>query len=198
MAAIKTKDNEVPTKLPSSRSAGTNPKPVHTKLMGQTASPQAFVEASAAFRIIGDPLRLSLLLTLAEGERGVGDLCTRFGEGQPAISHNLALLRHGGFIQYRRLGNKNLYSPTAQGRRVANGLRKIVTFGQDEEPRRMKSKPIDSKILDDVSGFVDDAEAWFHSPNPEFGGRKPVELLGTAEEPRLRNRIMAAKLGMFS
>jgi len=36
------------------------------------------------------------------------------------------------------------------------------------------------------------------TPGSEFEGRKPVDLLGTSDEPRLRNRIEAAKLGMFS
>jgi hypothetical protein len=45
---------------------------------------------------------------------------------------------------------------------------------------------------------VDDPESWFRTPNPAFAGRQPIELLGTAEEPMLRNRIEAAKLGMFS
>jgi Protein of unknown function (DUF2384) len=79
-----------------------------------------------------------------------------------------------------------------------DGLREIVPFGRDRKPRRVPTKPIDPAILDDVSGFVDDAEDWFYLPNPAFEGRKPVELLGTAEEPRLRNRIEAAKLGLFS
>jgi hypothetical protein len=58
--------------------------------------------------------------------------------------------------------------------------------------------PIAPSLLDDVRGFVDDPEGWFHTPNAEFEGRKPVDLLGTPDEPRLRNRIEAAKCGMFS
>ena len=42
---------------------------------------------------------------------------------------------------------------------------------------------IDPVLLDEVSAFVDDAEAWFNTPN---------------EEIRLRNRIQAARLGLFS
>ncbi len=58
--------------------------------------------------------------------------------------------------------------------------------------------PIDADLLADVEGFVDDPEVWFLTPNSEFEGRKPVDLLGTPDEPRLRNRIEAAKLGLFS
>ncbi|MGO9464817.1 MAG: antitoxin Xre/MbcA/ParS toxin-binding domain-containing protein [Isosphaeraceae bacterium] len=58
--------------------------------------------------------------------------------------------------------------------------------------------PIDRTLLEDVAGFVDDPEQWFRTPNAEFEWRRPIELLGTPDEPRLRNRIEAAKLGMFS
>lgn len=198
MGAIKTKGDKPTEKPLLSSDAETDPKSASLMGMGKAARLKAIARSSAIFRTIGDPLRLSLLLTLAEGERGVGELCTQLGEGQPAISHSLALLRHSGLIQFRRLGNKNLYSLMDRGRHVANGVRNIVPFAQVGERGRVKSKPIDPTILDDVRGFVEDAEGWFHSPNPAFGGRRPVELLGTAEEPRLRDRILAAKLGMFS
>jgi uncharacterized protein (DUF2384 family) len=57
---------------------------------------------------------------------------------------------------------------------------------------------IDPELLDVVSAFVDDAEAWFDRPNEYFEARKPRELLGTDDEPRLRNRIQGARLGFFS
>ena len=60
------------------------------------------------------------------------------------------------------------------------------------------STPIERELLEDVRGFVDDPEEWFRTPNAAFEGRRPIELLGTPDESRLRNRIEAAKLGMFS
>ena len=170
MGAVKTKGSKSPAKFPSSRSAETRAKSIPIGGRSKTAGSTAIAKASAIFRTVGDPIRLSLLLTLAEGDRGGGDLCTQSGVSQPAISHSLALLRHMGLIQPRRLGNKNLYSLTDLGRHVANGVGKIVRFGHAGRSRRMKTKPIDPTILDDVSGFVDDAEGWFHSPNPAFGG----------------------------
>jgi hypothetical protein len=65
-------------------------------------------------------------------------------------------------------------------------------------PKPETSVVIDPALLEDVEGFVNDAEAWFHTPNPEFEGRKPIELLGTPDEAWLRNRIDMAKHGMFS
>ena len=57
---------------------------------------------------------------------------------------------------------------------------------------------IDPALLDEIDGLVDDPLLWFTTPNEVFEGRQPIELLGTPEEPRLRNRILMAKLGMFS
>ena len=57
---------------------------------------------------------------------------------------------------------------------------------------------IDAALIEDVGGFVDDPKAWFLTPNGEFEGRKPIELLGTSDEARLKNRIEASKLGLFS
>jgi Protein of unknown function (DUF2384) len=66
------------------------------------------------------------------------------------------------------------------------------------KPKADPRPPIDPAMLKDIGGFVDDPEAWFHRPNGEFEGRAPIELLGTPDEARLRNRIEMAKLGMFS
>ena len=198
MGAIKTKGGKSLANPLLSSNAETGSESSSLMGMERTARLEAIATSSAILGTIGDPLRLSLLLTLAEGERWVGDLCTQFGEDQPAISHSLALLRDSGLVQLRRLGNRNLYSLRDRGLKVANSIRKIVPSAQAGKHRRVRTSPIDPTILDDVRGFIDDAEGWFHIPNPAFGGRKPVELLGTAEEPRLRDRIMAAKLGMFS
>jgi DNA-binding transcriptional ArsR family regulator len=37
----------------------------------------------------------------------------------PAVSHHLALLRHGGIIERRRHGQKNFYSLTDVGYRLS-------------------------------------------------------------------------------
>ena len=73
-----------------------------------------------------------------------------------------------------------------------------TTKAKGAGPSGTPSSAIDPALLYDVGGFVDDPVVWFHAPNPEFEGRRPVDLLGTADEARLRNRIGAAKLGMFS
>jgi hypothetical protein len=77
----------------------------------------------------------------------------------------------------------------------------VVEYNHDQDSRGIAGSElpsIDPSLLNDVGGFVNDPEAWFYTPNEAFEGRRPVGLLGTADEPRLRNRIEAAKLGMFS
>ena len=194
MPSFKTKVAQSADKGPKSP-----PEPQVGKGAGKIARLSKGVsEVSAVFKQVGDPVRLHLLLTLAGGERGVTELCTIFGQSQPAISHHLAMLRHGGLIFPRRQGRQNFYSLTKQGQLVANLFREIQPTKQTAKRSAQTIVRIDPGLLDDVRGFVDDPESWFRTPNAELEGRKPVDLLGTADEPRLRNRIAAAKLGMFS
>lgn len=196
MGAIKTKGNKSLPPPPSSRMPGTKARSNVAKR--KAPGSKAAKSAATHFKAIGDPIRLSLLLTLAQGERGVVDLRTQIGEGQLAISGSLDLLQESGLVEFRRVDNRNLYSLTDPGRLLARRICTAFPSVRTGRTRPMKAEPIDSALLDDVSGFVDDAEGWFHSPNAAFEGRKPVELLGTPEESRLRSRIMAAKLGMFA
>lgn len=68
---------------------------------------------------LSDATRLQVILTLAEGELHVGALCAELRQSQPAVSHHLALLRHGGIIAPRRQGKNNFYSLTETGEELA-------------------------------------------------------------------------------
>jgi DNA-binding transcriptional ArsR family regulator len=81
--------------------------------------------ASILLKHVSDPTRLQVILILADGEQHVGALCSQLSQSQPAVSHHLALLRHGGVIAPRRQGKNNFYSLTDTGAalaRVVNGL----------------------------------------------------------------------------
>jgi DNA-binding transcriptional ArsR family regulator len=81
--------------------------------------------ASILLKHVSDPTRLQVILILSEGERHVGALCSQLSQSQPAVSHHLALLRHGGIIAPRRQGKNNFYSLTDTGgalSRVVKGL----------------------------------------------------------------------------
>jgi DNA-binding transcriptional ArsR family regulator len=81
--------------------------------------------ASILLKHVSDPTRLQVILILAGGEQHVGALCSQLSQSQPAVSHHLALLRHGGIIAPRRQGKNNFYSLTDTGSdlaRVVHGL----------------------------------------------------------------------------
>src|SRR5580700_3966042 len=76
---------------------------------------------------VSDPTRLQVLMLLSEKERNVTELCADLGtQSQPAVSHHLALLRHGRLIEPRRSGKHNFYYLTDAGRELAEVVNSIV------------------------------------------------------------------------
>ncbi|HKI35186.1 MAG TPA: antitoxin Xre/MbcA/ParS toxin-binding domain-containing protein [Gemmataceae bacterium] len=49
-----------------------------------------------------------------------------------------------------------------------------------------------------IAEVVPDAEAWKQTPNAVLGGKRPIDLLHTPEEPVLRDLLRAAKHGIMS
>ena len=83
-------------------------------------------EAAILLKHVSDPTRLHIILLLAQGERHVGAICEVLDQSQPATSHHLALLRHGGIITPRRQGKNNFYALTEQGERLASIVKRIL------------------------------------------------------------------------
>lgn len=54
---------------------------------------------------------------------------------------------------------------------------------------------VPADLWEDIAGFVDDVQEWLCEPNPEFSGLRPLDMIGSADEGRLRRRIEAAKMG---
>ena len=76
---------------------------------------------------VSDPTRLQVLMLLSERERNVSELCADLGtQSQPAVSHHLALLRHGRLIEPRRSGKHNFYGLTDAGRELAGVVTSVV------------------------------------------------------------------------
>src|SRR5215217_194801 len=76
---------------------------------------------------VSDPTRLQVLMLLNEKERNVSELCADLGtQSQPAVSHHLALLRHGRLIEPRRSGKHNYYYLTDAGRELAEVVNTVV------------------------------------------------------------------------
>lgn len=63
---------------------------------------------SELFKILGDRTRMRILHALSHHELCVCDLVTIIGMSQPAVSHQLRLLRAAKVVRYRKVG-KNVY-----------------------------------------------------------------------------------------
>ncbi len=83
-------------------------------------------KASVMLKFVSDPTRLQVILFLADDEHHVGALCEQLGQSQPAVSHHLALLRHGGIILPRRQGKNNFYSLSNTGAELAKVLKLLL------------------------------------------------------------------------
>jgi DNA-binding transcriptional ArsR family regulator len=103
-----------PTKAKSTKAAGVRPS---SKVR----------QAADLLKQVSDPTRLQILLLLNEKERNVSELCGDLGsQSQPAVSHHLALLRHGRLIEPRRDGKHNYYGLTEGGRTLAEVVLTVI------------------------------------------------------------------------
>jgi DNA-binding transcriptional ArsR family regulator len=82
--------------------------------------------AAILLKQVSDPTRLQVILLLADGEKHVGALCEGLTQSQPAVSHHLALMRHGGIIAPRRHGKNNFYSLTETGAELAKIVKAMI------------------------------------------------------------------------
>jgi len=83
-------------------------------------------KASILLKHISDATRLQIVLMLSEGEKHVGALCEVLNQSQPAVSHHLALMRHGGGIIPRRRGKNNFYTLSDKGDDLARVVRALL------------------------------------------------------------------------
>ena len=112
-------------------------KPLTTSMTKVAAKPKGAKEsearlvqarrASILLKHVSDPTRLQVIMILSEGERHVGALCESLSQSQPAVSHHLALLRHGGIIAPRRAGKNNFYSLTEIGSELAKVVKGLIS-----------------------------------------------------------------------
>jgi DNA-binding transcriptional ArsR family regulator len=112
--------------------AATSPKSSVTSRSSKAAQPtrpSAEIRRVAdLLKQVSDPTRLQVLLLLSDKERNVSELCSDLGtQSQPAVSHHLALLRHGRLIEPRRSGKHNFYGLTEGGRELAQVVKSIIS-----------------------------------------------------------------------
>jgi DNA-binding transcriptional ArsR family regulator len=87
---------------------------------------KTFQRAANLLKHVSDSTRLQIVTLLSEREHHVGGLCDQFNMSQPAVSHHLALLRHAGIIERRRLGKNNFYSLTDTGHRLSKIVKGVI------------------------------------------------------------------------
>jgi DNA-binding transcriptional ArsR family regulator len=81
---------------------------------------KTFQRAANLLKQVSDPTRLQVITLLSEREQHVGGLCDQFNMSQPAVSHHLAMLRHGGLVDRRRQGKNTFYFLTETGYQLSN------------------------------------------------------------------------------
>ncbi len=82
------------------------------------------------FQVLSDPTRVKILFSLAQEELCVCDLAAVVQRSQPAVSHQLRLLRDLRLVTYRRQGRMAYYSLADEHVRhlVEDGLRHAEGF----------------------------------------------------------------------
>ncbi len=67
-------------------------------------------QMTETFKLLGDPTRLKIILSLKEEELCVCDLATLLGVSRSAVSHQLRLLKNLRLVKFRRQGKIAYYS----------------------------------------------------------------------------------------
>ena len=83
-------------------------------------------QAAMSLKQVSDPTRIQVILMLSKSEMHVGAVCDQLNMSQPAVSHHLALLRHGSIIAPRRQGKNNFYGLTEAGEKLAVVVKAIM------------------------------------------------------------------------
>jgi hypothetical protein len=67
----------------------------------------------------------------------------------------------------------------------------IVKADDSEQPLRSVS------LHELLNAVVENPEAWLSTPSAQFGGRKPSDLIGTEEEHKIVDLLLAVDQGLF-
>jgi DNA-binding transcriptional ArsR family regulator len=113
---------------PSSAKSSTSSRSSKSAAATTTRPTAEIRRVAELLKQVSDPTRLQVLMLLSEKERNVTELCADLGtQSQPAVSHHLALLRHGRLIEPRRSGKHNFYALTEAGRELAQVVNSVVS-----------------------------------------------------------------------
>jgi len=62
----------------------------------------------SVFKALADPTRRSILVLLAEGDRTVGEVASRFDMTRPAVAKHLKVLGDGGLVTVEARGRERI------------------------------------------------------------------------------------------
>ena len=96
---------------------------------------EAMYDAAEFFKVFGDYSRLRILCALMEKEMGVGEITDALGMTQPAVSHQLRVLRQNGLVKYRKDGKAVIYAldDSHVSDMLAQGLEHVLHKNKYEE-----------------------------------------------------------------
>ena len=83
---------------------------VVSKVLENQPDDEYLYDLADLFKTFGDSTRIKILYALFEGELCVGDLDTILQLSQPAISHQLKVLKDAKLVKFRREGKVIFYS----------------------------------------------------------------------------------------
>ena len=75
----------------------------------QAQAPAHLTSLAEVFHLMGDPSRLSILMTVLAGSRPVGEIAVETGLSASLVSHHLRLLRGGRLVRGERRGKQVFY-----------------------------------------------------------------------------------------
>jgi DNA-binding transcriptional ArsR family regulator len=87
---------------------------------------KTFQRTANLLKQVSEPTRLQVITLLSEQEHHVGGLSDQLNMSQPALSHHLALLRHGGIVERRRQGQNVFYTLTDTGYRLSKIVKGVI------------------------------------------------------------------------
>lgn len=83
---------------------------VVSKVLENQPDDEYLYDLADLFKTFGDSTRIKILYALFEAELCVGDLATILQLSQPAISHQLKVLKDAKLVKFRREGKVIFYS----------------------------------------------------------------------------------------
>ena len=131
------------------------------------------------------------------GKKSAVQIRERLGRNQTELSHHLAMLRVTKVVDSCQRGNESFYELTEPGKKFVDSI--VGFLGEADSPNvPVLDKASLKKLIKKVGTVVDDPDEWLNTPNPQFEGRRPIDLIGTSEERRVHIIIEAAQQGCFA